>query len=85
MKTLTIYNEEFTAEKIYKNDDSIIGKDINGNILFSFKGINDMSLFSLNDEQSFDIESNIEDKLILDSINMQMQIDALIKSTLGGQ
>lgn len=29
-------------------------------------------------------EENLTDKLILDSINMQMQIDSLIQATLGG-
>lgn len=86
MKTL-IYNGNknilYKAEKIIKNSDSIIGYN-NGKEVFSFKGITDFSLFTLKDNEQFDIEKNIIDKLILDNINMQMQIDSLIEASLGG-
>lgn len=84
MKVLIFNNEEFKAEKIIKGTDCIIGKDPEGREIFKFKGISDFSLFSLKDEAEFDLEENIIDKLILDNINMQMQIDTLIQSNLGG-
>ena len=85
MKTLIFNNEEYKAEKIYKTDNSIIGKDINGKEIFSFKGIKDFSSFKLEEEKEFDTEENLIDKLILDNINMQMQIDSLIQASLGGK
>lgn len=85
MKTLIFNNEEYKAEKIYKNYNSIIGKDINGKEIFSFKGVKDFSLFTLKDNAEFDTEENLIDKLILDNINMQMQIDSLIQASLGGK
>lgn len=84
MKTLIFNSEEYIAEKIIKNEDSIIGKDTNGKEIFSFRGIKDFSLFILKDEQQFDTEENLIDKLILDNINMQIQIDSLIQTSLGG-
>ncbi len=84
MKVMSFNNEEFKAEKIIKGTDCIIGKDTEGREIFNFKGISDFSLFSLKDEAEFDLEENLIDKLILDNINMQMQIDTLIQSNLGG-
>ena len=84
MKTLLINNREFKAEKIIKTEDSIVGKDAKGKEVFSFKGIKDFSLFILKDNAEFDIEESLIDKLILDNINMQMQIDSLIQASLGG-
>ena len=84
MKTLVFNNQEFEADKIIKNSDSIIGKDIDDNEIFSFKGIKDFSLFTLKDGEEFDIEESLIDKLILDNIKMQTQIDNLIQASLGG-
>lgn len=85
MKTLIDgLNKEYKADKIYKTDNSIIGKDENNKEIFSFKGVKDFSLFTLKDNAKFDTEENLIDKLILDNINMQMQIDSLIESQLGG-
>lgn len=84
MKKLVFNGEEYQAEKIIKGTDYIIGKDINDKELFSFNGVSDFSLFTLKDNAEFDIEENLIDKLILDNISMQMQIDSLIESQLGG-
>lgn len=84
MKILVFLNKEYIADKIIKKDNNIIGKDEKGNELFVFKGINDFSKFKLKDGANFDTEENIIDKLILDNLNMQMQIDRLIESNLGG-
>lgn len=84
MKAVIFNNEEFIADKIIKTDNSIIGKDADNKEVFSFKRIKDFSLFTLKDNDTFDVEENLIDKIILDNINMQMQIDSLIESQLGG-
>ena len=84
MKTLIFMGKEFKAEKIVKTEENIIGKDVKGREVFSFKGIKDFSLFTLKDSAEYDTEENLIDQLILDNINMQMQIDSLIQAQLGG-
>lgn len=84
MKILIFNNEEYQADKIIKNKNNIIGKDLDGKEVFRFNGISDFSLFKLEDGADFDTEENLVDKLILDNINMQMQIDSLIEASLGG-
>jgi hypothetical protein len=77
MKTLKFNNEEFKADKIIKNATDIIGQDLEGNELFGFRGISDLSQFILEEGQTFDIELTIEERMSL----MQKAIDDL---TLGG-
>ena len=77
MKTLKFNNEEFKAEKIIKTEKDIVGQDLQGNEVFSFRGISDFSLFVLEEGQTFDTELTIEERMAL----MQKAIDDL---TLGG-
>ena len=56
MKTLKFNQAEYKAEKIIKTENSIIGQDLQGNEVFAFRGIEDFSLFELEDGQSFDID-----------------------------
>jgi len=51
----TLYNEDQTyqAEEIVKTKDSIIGY-VNGEEVFSLRGISDFSHFTLNEGQMFD-------------------------------
>lgn len=64
MKVLIFNNKEYEAEKIIKTDNSIIGKDIEGKEVFSFKGIKDFSLFTLKDGAEFDTEITEEQQLL---------------------
>ena len=77
MKTLKFNNEEFKAEKIIKTEKDIVGQDLQGNEVFSFRGISDFSLFVLEEGQTFDTELTIEERMAL----MQKAIDEL---SLGG-
>ncbi|GAW28163.1 hypothetical protein [Carboxydocella sp. ULO1] len=53
MKKLIINGQEFMAEKIIKNGNSIIG--INGDtIVFTFQGVMDLSSFKLESGQNYD-------------------------------
>ena len=56
MKTLKFNNEKYSAEKIIKTMDAIIGQDLQGNEVFAFRGISDFSLFELEDGQEFDLD-----------------------------
>jgi hypothetical protein len=61
MKNLIVNGKEFKAEKIIKNDASIIGK--NGDVeVFSFRGVSDFSGFVLSDNAVFDIETSSTEK-----------------------
>lgn len=64
MKTLIFNKEEFKADKIIKTEDSIVGKDVKGKEVFSFKGIKDFSLFKLKDGQEYDTEITEEQQLL---------------------
>lgn len=77
MKILTFNKEQFKAEKIIKSETDIIGKDINGNEVFAFRGISNFSGFALEEGQTFDTELTIEERMLL----MQKAIDEL---SLGG-
>lgn len=55
MKTLYFNNKKYQAKKIIKTNTSIIGY-IGETEAFSFLGINDFSLFQLEQGQNFDIE-----------------------------
>lgn len=56
-KTMMSYEQTFAADKIFKDEvaKTIVGQDINGIELFSFKGIQDFSAFTLTDGQTFDV------------------------------
>jgi len=56
MKTLKFNNEKYSAEKIIKTMDAIIGQDLQGSEVFAFRWISDFALFELEDGQSFDME-----------------------------
>ena len=64
MKILIFNKEEFKAEKIIKTKDSIIGKNLEGKEVFSFKGIKDFSLFNLKDGEEYDVETTEEQQLL---------------------
>ena len=64
MKILMFNKEEFKAEKIIKTKDSIIGKNLEGKEVFSFKGIKDFSLFNLKDGEEYDVETTEEQQLL---------------------
>lgn len=55
MKTIIFNGEEWQAEKIIKSADSIIGKNDSKEV-FSFRGINDFSLFSLEEGHDWDVD-----------------------------
>lgn len=71
MKTLNFNDEQFQAEKIIKTENSIIGQDSNDNVLFTFKGISDFTLFTLDGNQEFDVAepSKAELKELIDIQN----------------
>lgn len=50
MKKLLFNNQSFEAEQIIKSDSDIIGKDLDGNELFVFRGISDFSTFKIENE-----------------------------------
>lgn len=76
MKILNFNNQEFKAEKIIKTDTDIIGQDSNGNELFGFRGISDITGFNLEEGQEFDKLQEQINKEKLDLI--QKAIDDLI-------
>lgn len=53
MKTLYFADQTYQAEEIVKTKDSIIGY-VNGDKVFSIRGISDFSLFKLDEGQVFD-------------------------------
>lgn len=66
MKTLFVNGETFEAEKIVKTNTSIVGY-INGKEVFAFRGINDFSVFQLEEGQEWDMDEKIaEAKYLLD-------------------
>lgn len=68
MKILIVGNEEYTADRIVKTDNSIIGYNNNSDTpAWSFKGINDFSQFKLEEGQKWDVDEKIlESNYILD-------------------
>lgn len=63
MKTLTVNNETYQAERIVKTNTDIIG--YNGNTeVFGFRGISDFSKFQLAEGQEWDMPDNVEGYLI---------------------
>ena len=81
MKILIINNEEFQAEKIIKNANSIIGY-IEGKETFSFKGIKDFSLFKLKDGAEFDTEEKTEELLLKEIAKLKIEIIQLKRGTI---
>lgn len=53
MKTLCFADQTYQAEEIVKTKDNIIGY-VNGNEVFSIRGISDFSQFTLDEGQVFD-------------------------------
>ncbi|QIC46311.1 hypothetical protein GAG94_03700 [Lysinibacillus sphaericus] len=53
MKTLYFADQTYQAEEIVKTKDSIVGY-VNGDKVFSIRGISDFSLFKLDEGQVFD-------------------------------
>lgn len=73
MKILKFNNEEFKAENIIKTQTDIIGQDTNGVELFSFKGISDISLFKIEDEDG--IISEFDNLEVAKQIKIQQLSD----------
>lgn len=77
MKTLNFNDNQYTAERIVKTLDSIIGYT-NNQETFTFKGISDFSGFILNEGEEWDevpktaldILQETIDKLVLDSLGV---------------
>lgn len=61
---LRFYDDVYEADKIIKQDNRIIGKDKNNNIVFEFTGISDFSKFILEDGQSFYVDKPTIDELV---------------------
>ena len=62
MKTLTVNNETYQAERIVKTNTSIIG--YNGNTeVFVFRGISDFTQFKLAEGESFDTDLSPEARI----------------------
>lgn len=80
MKKLLFNNTEFQAERIVKTSDSIVGYSGNSEI-FAFRGISDFSLFSLGENQEWDI--NEIEKLRIDQAQANAELVQLIM-TMGG-
>lgn len=87
MKTLIYSGDKdilYRAEKIIKNSDSIEGytKSIK---VFSFTGINDFTLFTLKDNEEYDVEDNTEKTLLKQIADLKvenMKKDTTINNTL---
>lgn len=75
MKKLTFGNEVFEAEKITKIAENIIGQDNKGNIMFSFKGVSDFSLFQLELGQEWDLSK--EDEVALSFLDLDFRISKI--------
>lgn len=75
MKTLLVADKEFKAEKIVKTDNEIIGYNGNSEV-FAFRGIQDFSLFVLNDSK-YDLQETDELKKMI--ADLQQQISELTK------
>jgi len=75
MKTLLFNGETYEAEKIIKTDSDIIGYDLDDNVVFSFKGISDFTLFQLEEGQHWDIKINLEqENVLLKAQNIELML-----------
>ena len=87
MKTLIYNNDEkiqYNAEKIIKNVNNIIGYTNNIEV-FSFRGISDFTLFTLKDNEEYDVEDNTEKTLLKQIADLKvenMKKDTTINNTL---
>ena len=78
MKVLTFNHTEYTAEKIVKTDDSIIGYN-NDSATFKFSGITNFDEFTLDDGQEFDAPEPSEiDKLRIEQAQANAELVQLI-------
>ena len=86
MKTLIFLKKEYKADKIVKNLDerTIIGY-INDVEVFSFKGINDFTLFTLKDNAEYNVEDIAEKTVLKEIVDLKlenMKKDTIISNTL---
>ena len=81
MKTLSFDGKTFSAEKIFKEPNAVVGYDRNHEV-FAFRGITDFSAFTLLDNQDFDL-GEIE-QLRLEIARSNAQIFEIMISMLGG-
>lgn len=74
MKTLLFLGEEYRADKIIKNlnEQTIIGYTNNVEV-FSFRGISDFDLFTLLDNEEFDVEDNTEKTLLKQIADLKVE------------
>jgi hypothetical protein len=85
IKVLNFNGEKYNAEKIVKTATDIIGKDINNNVVFAFRGVSDFSLFTLDEGQTFDVEENLEETTAKEVASLKidnMKKDVMITSAL---
>lgn len=87
MKILNFNNQQFQAEKIIKTEKDIIGEDLNGNEVFTFRGVTDFSLFTLEQGQEFDInDSEIQAKalaqLTMENADLKQQLQTLASTVV---
>lgn len=59
---LIVNNEEFQADKIIKTGTDIIGQDLKGNEIFTFRGISNFIGFQLKDDNGNAIEFGLQPK-----------------------
>lgn len=74
MKTLTFNNDEYKAERIVKNNDSIIGY-IGDDTVFKFNGISDFSGFTLAENQEFDEQEITLEQQITANTDYLLDVD----------
>ena len=73
MKTLTVNNEEYQAERIVKTNASIIG--YNGNTeVFAFRGISDFNQFQLAEGQEWDIDEKVSETAYLLDLDFRISM-----------
>ncbi|MCM8710550.1 hypothetical protein M2651_05855 [Clostridium sp. SYSU_GA19001] len=84
MKKLFFDNEVLEAEKIIKYENKIIGY-IGDNEVFSFKGITDFSVFTLEEGQEFDINKTEELEILKkENVEIKLAIAEMYETILGG-
>ena len=86
MKTLVFLKKEYKAEKIIKKieDKSIVGY-IDDIEVFSFKGIQDFSLFALKENDQYDVEITAQKTVLKEIADLKlenMKKDKILSNTL---
>lgn len=73
MKKLFVNDDVYTAERIVKTKDSVIG--YNGNtVVFTFRGINDWSQYQLAEGQEWDIDEQTSEATFLLDLDFRLSL-----------